>query len=77
MYYCVSLFILTNDFISKASSLIEKSPLAPLSQRVPNLSGFDKGRYDLQPSWLGREDSNLQMGDPKSPDLPFVYAPTQ
>lgn len=26
--------------------------------------------------WLGREDSNLQMGDPKSPDLPFVDAPT-
>jgi hypothetical protein len=25
---------------------------------------------------LGREDSNLQLGDPKSPDLPFVYAPT-
>lgn len=25
--------------------------------------------------WLGREDSNLQMGDPKSPDLPFVDAP--
>jgi hypothetical protein len=27
--------------------------------------------------WLGREDSNLQMGDPKSPDLPFVDAPTK
>src|SRR5205809_6344807 len=25
--------------------------------------------------WLGREDSNLRMGDPKSPGLPLADAP--
>jgi hypothetical protein len=39
----------------------------PVSSLIP------LGIYE--PSWLGREDSNLQMGDPKSPDLPFVDAP--
>jgi hypothetical protein len=45
-----------------------------------NFSLFTFSLRNLQrkfSAWLGREDSNLQMGDPKSPDLPFVDAPTK
>ena len=31
-------------------------------------------RFDIQ-NWLGREDSNLRMPDPKTGALPLGYAP--
>src|SRR6476660_1822608 len=35
------------------------------------------GRVAGPKKWLGREDSNLRMGDPKSPGLPLADAPTR
>src|SRR6185503_12847456 len=38
-----------------------------------DLNAFGRGAGPE--NWLGREDSNLRMGDPKSPGLPLADAP--
>src|SRR5882757_9417046 len=48
-----------------------KTPFRMKKQRMLKVRDF-QGAY----AWLGREDSNLRMGESKSPALPLGDAPT-
>src|SRR5512143_2510105 len=50
-------------------------PLKSFNTSGIKLLAAVNGATNNKESWLGRQDSNLGMGDPKSPDLPLVDAP--